>query len=68
MHSKWWLIVLCETNRFGEKYTVSPGGNKPLCVFYQTCVEKNPTQVWLFPHICAIKHTCVVKATQLDPG
>ena len=25
------------------------------------------THVWFFPHVCAIKHTCVVRATQLDP-
>ena len=38
----------------------SPGGNKPMCVFYQTCVEKTQyLPVWVFPHMFGYFHTYV---------
>ena len=40
--------------------TVSPGGNKPMCVFYHTCVEKTQhLPVWVFPHMFGFFHTYV---------
>ena len=39
--------------------TVSSGGNKPMCVFYQTCVEiTQHLSVWVF-------HTCLVISTHM---
>ena len=38
-------------------FTVSSGGNKPMCVFYHTCVGKTQHLfVWFF-HTCVQKHT-----------
>ena len=48
-----------KTDEFLEKFqtafdpplpTVSPGGNKPMCVFYQTCVEKTKLHMFGYFH------------------
>ena len=41
-------------------YTVSPGGNKPMCVFYHTCVVKTQHLPVCYFHICVVisTHMC----------
>ena len=40
--------------------TVSPGGNKPMCVFYHTCVVKTQHLPVCYFHICVVisTHMC----------
>ena len=52
--------IKTECEIMSTHFTVSPGGNKPMCVFYQTCVEKTQyLPVWVFPHMFGYFHTYV---------
>ena len=44
----------------GSLFTVSPGGNKPMCVFYHTCVVKTQHLPVCYFHICVVisTHMC----------
>ena len=43
-----------------KQHTVSPGGNKPMCVFYHTCVVKTQHLPMCYFHICVVisTHMC----------
>ena len=45
---------------YPKKTTVSPGGNKPMCVFYHTCVVKTQHLPVCYFHICVVisTHMC----------
>ena len=51
-------FVLRALRALRPRDTVSPGGNKPMCVFYHTCVEKKtPASVGFPTHVCFFFHT-----------